>query len=227
MSSSTTHSSELSVEDAGAEVRALLGGAPQGDPLDEPTARLLELAVRACGTTLDLVGTGEHLAAALDAGVTGEQVQELLVLVAGIGMHALIATSTLVADELRRRGHPSMTGEFDERQAEVWSRIGGGDEREARIAAVAPDFLPNLVRLSPEQTVVGVVDFRAAPWVGTTLSLLQKELIGIAVDTMPSHRFLPTLRIHAVRARELGAGRTMIDQVLAISAAAPSHAGVR
>jgi len=227
MSSSTTYEGVLTVEEAAAEVRSILQGAPAGEPLDEQTARLLELAVRACGTTLDLPGTTTQLRAALDAGVTGEQVQEMLVLVAGIGIHALIATSTLVATELRERGHPAMAAGFDDRQTAVWNRIGGGDEREARIAAIAPDFLPNLVRLSPEETVVGVVDFRAAPWFGTTLSALQKELIGIAVDTMPSHRFLPTLRIHAKRARELGAGTTMIDEVLAISAAAPEHPGVR
>jgi alkylhydroperoxidase/carboxymuconolactone decarboxylase family protein YurZ len=216
----------LTVERIGQEVMRLMDGAPAGADLDGPTAALVELGVRACTTTLDLSGSRECLRRALDAGVTGEQVQEMLVLISGIGIHGLIATSGIVAEELRERGHPSMAGQLDVEQSERWKAILDGGGREARIAAIAPDFWPNLVRLSPEQTVQAVMDYRAAPWFGTTLSMLQRELVGIAVDSMPSHRFLPTLRMHVRRARELGAGRTAVWQVLAIAAAAPEHRGV-
>lgn len=216
---------ELTVARVGEEVMAIMADAPYGDPLSLVDEALIALATRSCGTTLDLTGTREHLELALDAGVTAEQVQEMLVLVAGIGIHGLIATSSIVADTLREREHPAM-GEFDAAQEALWASIGGGDEREARIAAVAPDFLPNLVRLSPEPTVRALLDFRAAPWFGTTLTPLQKELIGIAVDSMPSHRFLPTLRVHVRRAKELGVGQRAVQRVLEIAAATPDHRGV-
>jgi alkylhydroperoxidase/carboxymuconolactone decarboxylase family protein YurZ len=219
-------SRELTVELIGHEVMNLMAGAPEGDDLDGPTAALVALAVRSCATTLDLPGSREHLRLALDAGVTGEQVQEMLVLISGIGIHGLIATSGIVAEELRRRREPATVDGLDAERSERWKQVLDGEGREARIAAIAPDFWPNLVRLSPEQTVQAVMDYRAAPWAGTTLSMLQREYIGIAVDSMPSHRFLPTLRMHAQRARELGAGQAAIRQVLAIAAAAPEHRGV-
>lgn len=216
----------LTVEQVGQEVMALMADAPDGADLDGPTAALVELAVRACATTLDLPGTRECLRRALDAGVTGEQVQEMLVLVSGIGIHSLIATSGIVADELREREHPCLVGELDVERSERWNSVLDGSGREARIAAIAPDFWPNLVCLSPEETVQAVMDYRAAPWFGTTLSMLQRELVGIAVDSMPSHRFLPTLRMHVLRAWDLGAGRAAVRQVLSIAAAAPEHRGV-
>jgi alkylhydroperoxidase/carboxymuconolactone decarboxylase family protein YurZ len=219
-------SRELTVERIGREVMSLMAGAPEGEGLDDPTAGLVALAVRSCATTLDLPGTREHLRLALDAGATGEQVQEMLVLISGIGIHGLIATSGIVADELGRRGDPAVVDELDAQRSERWKEVLDGEGREARIAAIAPDFWPNLVRLSPEQTVRAVMDFRAAPWSGTALTMLQREYIGISVDSMPSHRFLPTLRMHAQRARELGAGQAAVRQVLAIAAAASVHRGV-
>lgn len=219
-------SDELTVERVGHEVMSLMDGADPGDGLDERTSALVTLAVRACATTLDLPGTRTHLRRALDAGVTGEQVQETLVLISGIGIHGLIATSTAVAEELRHRGHPALLGELPDDVLERWGSVVGTGGREARVSAIAPDFWSNLLRLSPAATVQALIDYRAAPWLGTALTMLQRELIGIAVDSMPSHRFLPTLRMHVLRARELGAGPAAVRQVLDIAAEAPPHRGV-
>lgn len=219
-------SRELTVEGIDAEVRALIADAPEGESLDAVTAALVGLAVRACGTTLDLEGTREYIGRVIDAGGTGEQIAEMMVLVSGIGIHGLIGPAGVVADVLRERGHEAMGEEFTPEQAAAWERLGGGDAREARVARVSPEFLPNLVRLVPEPMVKAVLDFRAAPWLSENLTTLQMELIGIGVDTMPSHRFLPTLRMHVGRALELGAGRRAIEEVLSISAAAPQHRGL-
>lgn len=219
-------SEDLTVERVGIEVRALLADAPPGEPLDEITAALVGLATRACGTTLDIPGTRDYIGRVLEAGGTGEQIQEMLVLVSGIGIHSLIGTATVVARTLREHHHPAVAETLTPEQQVVWDRLGGGDAREARVSRVSPDFLPNLVRLVPEPMVRAVLDFRAAPWFSETLAPLQMELIGIAVDTMPSHRFLPTLRMHVGRALDLGAGRRQIEDVLAISAAAPQHRGL-
>ncbi|MEJ1922192.1 carboxymuconolactone decarboxylase family protein [Microbacterium sp. KHB019] len=219
-------SEDLTVEKVGAAVRALLVDAPPGEPLDDVTAALVGLATRACGTTLDLEGTREHIGRVLDAGGSGEQIEEMMVLISGIGIHGLIGTASVVARALREHGHPAVGDTLTPEQEVVWERLGGGDAREARVARVSPDFLPNLVRLVPEPMVKAVLDFRAAPWFSETLTPLQMEFIGIAVDTMPSHRFMPTLRMHVGRALDLGAGRRQIEDVLSISAAAPQHRGL-
>ena len=68
--------------------------------------------------------------------------------------------------------------------------------------------------------------FRAAPWGRYQLTKLQKEYIGIAVDTMASHRFLPTLRVHVQNALGLGAGTTALTEVIDLAGEAPPHRGV-
>lgn len=218
--------SELTVERIGAEVAELLRDAPPGEPLTARTAALVGLATRACGTTLDLDGTREWTQRVLDAGGTAEQIAEMMVLISGIGIHGLIGTASAIARTLRDQDRPALAAQLTSEQQATWDRLIGDDAREARIARVSPDFLPTLVQLVPEPMIKAVLDFRAAPWSSRTLSPLQMELIGIAVDTMPSHRFLPTLRMHVGRALELGAGRREIEDVLALSAAAPAHRGL-
>ena len=84
-----------------------------------------------------------------------------------------------------------------------------------------------MLRLSSPGTARAIYAFRAVPWMGSELTPLERELIGIAVDTMPSHRFVPTLMLHVQNAVELGAGARAITEVLDIAAAAPDHRGVR
>lgn len=217
----------VSLDEVRAEVLALADDAPEGGELPVEVARIIEFVVRACGTTLDLAGAQERLEVALDADVTPEQIQEALILVSGIGIHGLIGTAGLVADTLKRRSLAGFDGDLTVAQQAALEEAGGGGARESRISAVAPEFLPNLVRLSPEATVRAVLEYRAAPWQGTALSEVERELIGIAVDAMPSHRFLPTLRMHVRRALDLGVGIRQLTAVLDIAAAAPPHRGVR
>jgi alkylhydroperoxidase/carboxymuconolactone decarboxylase family protein YurZ len=220
-------SGSISVAEIAVEVAAVLDGVPEGPELDPRTAALVELAVVASPTTLHLERTAAALRRALDAGVAAEQLQETLVLISGVGMHTLIGTASLLADELRARGDAALERPLEGEAAELAAALLDAGGREARVAQVAPDFWPNLLRLSPLPAVRAVADYRAAPWAGATLTVLQREFIGIAVDAMPSHRFLPTLLMHVRQATAQGAGRRAICQVLDIAAAAPSHPGVR
>jgi alkylhydroperoxidase/carboxymuconolactone decarboxylase family protein YurZ len=220
-------SGSISVAEIAVEVAALLDGVPEGTELDPRTAALVELAVVAAPTTLHLERTAAALRRALDAGVTAEQLQETLVMVSGVGMHTLIGTASLLADELRARGDAALERPLEGEAAELAASLLDAGGREARVAQVAPDFWPNLLRLSPLPAVRAVADYRAAPWAGTTLTLLQREFIGIAVDAQPSHRFLPTLLMHVRQATAQGAGRRAVRQVLDIAAAAPDHPGER
>lgn len=220
-------SRSISVAEVATEVTALLDGVPEGAELDPRTAALVELAVVAAPTTLHLAQTAAALRRALDAGLTAEQLQETLVLVSGVGMHTLIGTASILADELRARGDLALDRPLEGEAAEFARCLLDSGGREARVAQVSPDFWPNLLRLSPLSAVRAVAEYRAVPWASTTLTALQRELVGIAVDAMPSHRFLPTLLMHVRQATAQGAGRCAVRQVLDIAAAAPDHPGVR
>jgi alkylhydroperoxidase/carboxymuconolactone decarboxylase family protein YurZ len=219
-------SDELTVSAVRAEVLAQIHGVEEGAGLDEQTTALLELAVRACATTLDLVGTEDYLDRALDSGVTPEQVQEMLVLISGIGIHALLAGSRLVAQAIAKLPDPQYSGALTPDQEALRAELVGDGAREANTSRVAPGFLDNIVRLCDPEVARAIYAFRAAPFRTAALTALQKELIGIAVDTMPSHRFLPTLRLHVTNALSLGAGHAAIVAVLDIAGAAPPHRGV-
>jgi alkylhydroperoxidase/carboxymuconolactone decarboxylase family protein YurZ len=217
---------ELTLTELAAEVHAMTADWPEGPALAEADAALVDFAVRSGATALDLAGTRRAVARALDCGVRPEQLGEAMVLVSGIGMHGLIGSSGVVAEVLRERDHPAFAAALTDEQRSVWDAAVPDDPRESRIAQVAPHFLPLVLRLAPD--LLGpVVDFRAAPWRGTAITALQRELIGIAVDATASHRFLPTLRLHVHRAGELGAGSRMIRETLALAAEVPAHRGVR
>ncbi|MNG36489.1 hypothetical protein D3C84_1235290 [compost metagenome] len=66
----------------------------------------------------------------------------------------------------------------------------------------------------------------AVPWKTAALRAYLKELISLAVDAAPSHRFMPGLRLHLANAVQLGVGRKAILQALAIASDAPLHRGI-
>jgi alkylhydroperoxidase/carboxymuconolactone decarboxylase family protein YurZ len=78
----------VSLEDLHAEALALLDGVPEGPELDMRTSALIELAVRAAVTALDVDGIRTATGLALDAGATADQIHETLVLVSGLGVHS-------------------------------------------------------------------------------------------------------------------------------------------
>lgn len=217
---------ELTVSAVRHEVLRQIDGVEYGAGLDPQTRALVELSVRACGTTIDRAGTREYLARALEVGVTPEQVQEMYVLISGIGIHAMLVGSQLVTDAMSTLPDERYSGALTSDQLALREELIGDGQREANTSRVAPGFLDNIVRLCDPDVARTIYAFRAAPFRTSALSALQKELIGIAVDTMPSHRFLPTLRLHVTNAVDLGAGRVAITEVLDISSAAPPHRGV-
>ncbi|MCY1311013.1 hypothetical protein D9M70_612650 [compost metagenome] len=88
-----------------------------------------------------------------------------------------------------------------------------------------PGFLDALLRQSPE-AFEAFFKYCAVPWKTAALRAYLKELISLAVDAAPSHRFMPGLRLHLANAVQLGVGRKAILQALAIAADAPLHRGI-
>jgi alkylhydroperoxidase/carboxymuconolactone decarboxylase family protein YurZ len=216
----------VTLDDVKAEALICLGAVEQGDGLDPQTAALIGLAVHACAATLDNEGSELFAARALDAGANGAQIHEVLLLISGLGVHTLIEGSLCVARLLRARGDADMTAPLDDQRARLWEKYVGDAPYWNEMEKQAPGFLDALLRLCPEG-FEAFFNYCAVPWKTGALRALTKELVSIAVDAMPAHRYLPGLRLHLANAVQLGAGRAAILQTLDIAASAPPHRGVR
>jgi alkylhydroperoxidase/carboxymuconolactone decarboxylase family protein YurZ len=201
----------------------MLDGVPAGDPLDGRREALVEFAIRATPTVLHGPELTTTAAAALDAGVNPEQLHEALMFVSGIGLHSVIEGTRRLGDLFAERDEDLVTRPLDaDRQALLVRYV---DDSLARFETAVPGFFETLARVSPT-AFEGFFAYRSLPWQDPLLDPLTKELMAIAVDAVPSHRFLPTLRLHVLRAIELGAGSAEILATLDLAAAAPDHPGV-
>ena len=199
-------------------------GAPAGPGLAPRLAALITLGCAASATTLDRDGMRAAAEQALAAGATPEEVHEAVVLVAAIGVHALHEGSRVVAEVLRERGDPRLTGEPDARAAALLEPILA-DPYWQRLEAELPGFLDALARLSPDM-FEAFREYCAVPWRSGTLRAKEKEMIYLSVDAMPTHRYLPGLRLHVRNALDRGATRAEIVDALDIAAAAGPSRGI-
>jgi len=213
----------VSLDDLSGEALRMLDGVAEGDPLDARTAALIALAVRAAPTALDTDGLTRASRQALDAGASAEQVHDTLVLVAGLGFHTLAEGSRRLVAVLRERGDD--VPPLDDHRRGLRDSLVGTSAYWARLEAQSPGFVDALLRLSPE-AFEAFVAFVSVPWRDGALPAPVKELICLAVDATPTHRYCPGLRVHLANAVRLGVGRAAVVDALRIAAAAPSHRGV-
>lgn len=215
----------VGVDDVRAEALALLRSVPEGDPLDPLAASLITVAVHASVTTLDGDGTDRAIRLALDVGATAAQVHETLVVVSGLGVHTLMETSGRLAAIRRERGDTALDAPLDESRVALRSRLQGDDPYWADFEREVPGFLDALLRQSPE-AYEAFFAYTAVPWRTGAVGARVKELMSMASDAAPTHRYLPGMRVHLANAVRLGAGRTAILHALDIAAAAPPHQGI-
>jgi alkylhydroperoxidase/carboxymuconolactone decarboxylase family protein YurZ len=223
--SATAAPGQVSIEQLRAQAETALDGVPEGEGLDPLTAALIEFALRASVITLDAAGTREWADRALEAGATPEQLQEVLALVAGLGVHSLMEGSRHLAAAVRARGKGDLDATLDPHRAELWERYVGDDPYWVSFEEEVPGFLDALLRLSPD-SFEAFFSFCAVPWKTATVPARTKELIALASDASPAHRFGPGFRLHLQGALKLGAGRRELTEALDIAAATPPHGGV-
>jgi alkylhydroperoxidase/carboxymuconolactone decarboxylase family protein YurZ len=206
-----------------AEAEKLLAQAPPGQPLSPLDRALVQYAICSCVTILDLAGARRHAAAALDLGGTPAQLHEVLALASGLGAHTLMEGSRDLADLVVSRGGdlPLVDGPREELRDRL---LGAGTYWEVFEKHV-PGFLDALLRLSPE-AFEGFISYGSIPARTRQLPMLLKEVIAIAVDALPNHRYLPGLGFHVVNALRLGAGRAEVLEAIDLAAAAPAPPGV-
>ncbi|MFC6284841.1 MULTISPECIES: carboxymuconolactone decarboxylase family protein [Polaromonas] len=217
----------VTLSDIREEATRLLQAADAGPVLDDLSCTLIAFAVRISVTTLDSEGARQQARLAMDLGASTDQLHEVVLLVSGLGVHSLFEGTRLV-NELSATpasNAASPTPPLDETRQQLWDKwigTGGywqGFEREV------PGFLANLLKASHEG-FDAFFRYCAVPWKSSHLPVLTKELISMAADATPTHRFMPGMRLHLGNAIKMGAGRAMVMKALEIAAAAPEHPGV-
>jgi alkylhydroperoxidase/carboxymuconolactone decarboxylase family protein YurZ len=216
--------SQISIPDLRAEAAALTAQLPAGEPLDEQASALIALAVAVSVTSLDRTAIDTGIARAFDAGASIAQVQEIIALVSGLGVHSLMVSAAAVLEEAGKRGLADPRAPLDPERQRLWQVHVGDDPFWTAFSAELPGFLEAMLRLSPD-IFTGFFAYCAIPWQSGTVRARVKELAAIACDAAPSHRFRPGFRVHLANAIKLGVGRTAILQALDIAAAAPEHRG--
>jgi len=198
----------------------LLGDAPEGSALDAATVTLVSFAVASAPTTLNRVAMRQHAERALELGVTLEELAEATLLASAIGVHGLHEAPKILRDVVESGGEafPELDAE-----TEAYRRRLLDDPYWQRLNATMPGRIDALLQLS-NSAFHAFVDYVAVPWKTGSLSPKTKELIYVAIDTMPTHRYLPGMRFHIENALALGTSRQELIDVLDISAAAgPGH----
>lgn len=203
----------------------MLRAVDAGPVLDDLSCTLIAFAVRISVTTLDSEGAQQQARLAMDLGASTDQLHEVVLLVSGLGVHSLFEGTRLVNSLSSPASDVAATPPLDETRQLLWNKwigTGGywqGFEREV------PGFLANLLKASPEG-FDAFFRYCAVPWKSSHLPVLTKELISMAADATPTHRFMPGMRLHLGNATKMGAGRAMVMRALEIAAEAPEHLGV-
>ena len=208
------------------ELQDLARGAAtaEGEPLGAVDAALIRFALAASVTALDGPAIAAAVAGALGAGATPEQVQEILALVSGLGVHSLMAACTTLVTQARAAGFAYPEALSPEQQV-LWDRHVGADRFWIGFERELPGFLKAMLQLSADQ-FEAFFACCAVPWKTRHVRARIKELAAMACDATPAHRFAPGFRLHLANAVALGAGRLAIEETLAIAAAAPEHRGI-
>ena len=189
------------------ELRALAlertNGLPEGEPLDPLAHALIRLGVSASVTELDRDGVARAIEDATKAGASRAQLEEIVTLVSGLGVHSLMLALPMIAHE----------GTLDADRQKLWEEKVGADRFWDRFEHESPGFLRAMLALSPA-TFRAFFEYCALPWKSGTVSSRLKELVALATDATERHAFAPGFRLHLGNAIALGVGRRAIVETL-------------
>ncbi len=205
--------------------RAATAGEEAGEGLTELERSLIRFGLAAAPTALDVEGMKRHGREAAELGATPEQLSCILMLVAPLGMHTLhegIRELRPIVEELEPT---ALSHELTPEQAALKEQYEANSSYWTRLDAQIPGFLDGLLRLSPS-AYRQFFEFCAVAWETDVLDARTKELVYMAADATPTHRYGPGFRLHLDNARRMGASPTQIEETLELAAAAPPHRGV-
>jgi alkylhydroperoxidase/carboxymuconolactone decarboxylase family protein YurZ len=214
----------VSLHDLHQEAQDALRLVAGGNPLEPLHRALITLGLAASVTSLDRSALTTAIGEAFDHEATVAQIQEVIALVSGLGVHSLMVSAVAVLDAADQRGLASSKQALDAERQMMWDARIGNDPFWMAFELETPGFLYALLVLSPD-IFTGFFDYCALPWRSGTVPAKVKELTAMACDATPAHRFRPGFRVHLKNAIKLGLGRTAILQALDIAATAPEHRG--
>jgi alkylhydroperoxidase/carboxymuconolactone decarboxylase family protein YurZ len=202
-----------------------LSGRENGSPLDPLSRSLISLGLATSCTALDRAAMNAAIDAALDSGASVDQIEEVIALVSGLGVHSLMTSQAAVLDAARARGLLGDDGPLDPDRQKLWDKYVGDDPFWIGFERELPGFLKSMLILSPD-IFTAFFAYCAVPWKIGKVRAVTKELIAMASDASPTHIYGPGFRIHLGNAIALGASRAQIGEALDLAAAAPHHRGV-
>lgn len=192
-----------------------------GSPLTPKERALVRLGLFSSVVSLHRPGIHESLAEAFREGATPAEVQEVVSVVSGLGVHSLMMTAAAILDQARAAGF-DVDGPLTAEQDALWRAKVGDDPFWKAMEFELPGFLEAMLRLSPAQ-FEAFFDYCAVPWRNGVVRARIKELLAMASDAVPGHRFMPGFRLHLRNAVQLGAGRSELMECLELAEMTPAQ----
>ena len=204
---------------------AALGQDP-GPGLNDLERSLICFGLAASPTALDVNEMGRHAKEATAHGATHDQLVCVLVLVSAIGVHTLHEGIRELIPIVNSADGSVMSTPLTPTQAALKDKYEGESSYWVRLDRQIPGFLDGLLRLSPS-AYQGFFEFCALAWVTDVLDARTKELVYLAIDASPTHRYGPGFRLHLDNSMRMGASPRQIEQALELGGNGPAHHGVR
>jgi len=177
--------------------------------LEPKVKAFVGLVVDAAVTHLHGPGIRQHVADALAAGATQEEVVEVLECATTVSVHTLNHGLPILLDVLSERGERAGPAPLDRRRQELKAdfaaRRGYWNSTWDELLEVAPDFFATYTELS------------SVPWDHGHLPPVVKELLYIAFDASVTHLYGVGLRLHIENALTLGATPEQVVEVMQIA----------
>lgn len=207
--------SGLTVDDLREVAEARLAGLEDGAHLDDLQIALVRYALAVSPSCLNVEAADAAASQALAEGGTAAMLHEVIVLVSGLGVHSLMTMSARLP----------LPDASDKTRDELWNKFVGDNPYWTQFETQVPGFLGALLAHSPA-AFEGFFQYCSLPWTNRTLSSRTMELISLAVDACPAHRFGPGFRLHLENALSLGLSRRQILETMDLAAASDGHVGV-
>jgi alkylhydroperoxidase/carboxymuconolactone decarboxylase family protein YurZ len=184
--------------------------------LDAKTKELMYIAVDAAATHLYQPGIRQHIKAALDLGVTPQEIMEVIELTSTLGIHAMNIGVPLLVKVLEEKGLRTGPAPLDANQERVKAEF-------TENRGYWHSFWDEMLELDPE-LFEAYTNFSSVPWKTGTLSPKVREFVCIAFDAAATHLYVPGLKLHYENALGYGATVGELLEVLEIASVIGIHA---
>jgi alkylhydroperoxidase/carboxymuconolactone decarboxylase family protein YurZ len=216
----------VSIDELREMARAAISGLEPGLGLTGLERSLICFGLAAAPTALDIDGMGRHAREATGHGATPDQLMCVLLLVSALGVHTLHEGIRELIPVVNSTDETALSTPLTPTQAALKHKYEGDSSYWVRLDRQIPGFLDGLLRLSPS-AYQGFFEFCALAWATDVLDARTKELVYLAIDASPTHRYGPGFRLHLDNSIRTGASPRQIEEALDLGGNGPSHEGVR